>query len=133
MDIRISSPIRLALEILDAEEEYFPSLSFHCLARIQPSSQSAAITYEDRFWIQAGVFDAFVDGLRTRAAEAIFESVDGYFSLRVARTGDTILFRLAATPRILYVSRLSLQYEVEISEDTALILKERFVAFPKWW
>lgn len=131
-DIAISDPIDFSLEAVEYSKE-FPSVNFRCIAKIQPTSQSCSITYEHFLWVQSDVFDRFVDALRKKEAVALFENMDGDFLLRIIRADGKIRFGLEVKTRSVYVNVLALQYEIDISEDAALILKERFEAFPKWW
>lgn len=127
MDMEILSPIKVRLDVVDLDK-HIPSLKFGI--KIEVKKFSYDIKVNSQVWIECQCFDDFINNMQKgeiailRDMNSLFEfrvnSAQGWFEWTCAKEGLDGFITLA-------------QGREALTEQSARVLYEAFISFPKWW
>lgn len=127
MDIEISSPINIALDVVELDE-HVPSLKFSITIRVKKFSYSSEIS--SQLWVECQCFDDFIDSMR-RGDKAVLKDMNGFFELRVNPVQGWLEWLCARED--LEGNVTSAQGKEKLTDQSQRTLYEAFNDYPKWW
>ncbi|EGB0711122.1 hypothetical protein H6X95_004067 [Salmonella enterica] len=127
MDIQISSPINITLDVVELDE-HVPSLKFNITIQVKKFNYSSEVN--SQLWIECQCFDAFIDSMR-RSDIAVLKDMNGSFELRVNSVQGCLEWLCARED--LEGNIISVQGKEKLTDQSKYILYEAFNNYPKWW
>ncbi|MDE1509050.1 hypothetical protein PWJ72_06210 [Serratia nevei] len=127
MDIEISSPINIKMDVMELDE-HVPSLKFSITIRVEKFSYSSEVN--SQLWIECQCFDDFVDSMR-RGGIAVLKDMNGFFELRVNPAQSWLEWSCSKEDLEGYFA--SVQGKEKLTEQSMRTLYEAFNDYPKWW
>ncbi|NUU64728.1 hypothetical protein HQN64_01195 [Enterobacteriaceae bacterium BIT-l23] len=127
MDIEISNPIRISLDVVELDE-HVPSLKFSITIQVKKFSYSSEIN--SQLWIECQCFDAFIDSMR-KGDTAVLKDMNDFFELRV--NSDQGWLEWSCAREDLEGNVTSAQGKEKLTDQSKCTLYEAFSNYPKWW
>jgi len=127
MDIQISSPINITLDVVELDE-HVPSLKFNITIQVRKFNFTSEVN--SQLWIECQCFDAFIDSMR-RSDTAVLKDMNGFFELRVNSIQGCLEW--SCVREDLEGNVISVQGKEKLTDQSKCILYEAFNNYPKWW
>ncbi len=127
MDIEISSPINITLDVVELDE-HVPSLNFSITIRVKKFNYNSEIN--SQLWIEYQCFDEFIDSMR-RSDTAVLKDMNGFFELRVNSVQGWLEW--SCTREDLEGNITLAQGKEKLTDQSKRALYEAFNDYPKWW
>lgn len=127
MDIEISSPINITLDVVELDE-HVPSLKFSIKIQVKKFSYSSEVS--SQLWIECQCFDSFIESMRMGDI-AILKDMNSFFELRVNPVQGWLEWSCAKED--LEGNITSTQGKEKMTDESKHALYEAFNNYPKWW
>ncbi|TNV09206.1 hypothetical protein FH968_23440 [Buttiauxella sp. B2] len=127
MDIEISSPINITMDVIELDE-HVPSLKFSITIRVKKFSYSSEIN--SQLWIECQCFDDFIDNMR-KGDTAVLKDMNDFFELRVNPMQNWLEWSCAREDMEGNIT--SANGKEKLTDQSKHSLYEVFNDYPKWW
>lgn len=127
MDIEISNPVNITLDVVELDE-HVPSLKFSITVRVKKFGYSSEVNTQ--LWIECQSFDCFIDSMR-RSETAVLEDMNNFFELSVDPVQGWL--KWSCTKEDLEGNIASAQGKEKLTDQSIGVLYEAFNSYPKWW
>ncbi|ATM95621.1 Uncharacterised protein [Yersinia frederiksenii] len=127
MDIEITSPISIALDVIELDE-HIPSLKFNLVIQVNKFSYSLKVSTQA--WLECKCFDAFIDNMRNDDI-AHLKDMNGCFELILNPVLGWLEWSCAKEDLHGYVS-VSKGRE-KLTDEAKSAIYTAFNNYPKWW
>lgn len=127
MDIEITSPINITLDVIEFDE-HIPSLKFNLAIQVDKFSYSLSVS--SQVWLECQYFDEFIDNMRSDEI-AHLRDVNGCFELIVNPVLGWLEWSCAKEDLHGYTT-VSKGRE-KLTDDAKSVIYAAFNNYPKWW
>lgn len=127
MDIEITEPINLALDVIEIDE-HVPSMKFNALIKIKKFGYSLVLNKE--FWLECQCIDVFINNLNN-GRSATLKDMNGCFELRLDPASKEMEWLCAKEDLDGYVTMTKGREKLTDSAKTAI--QTAFNNYPRWW
>ncbi|WP_434672570.1 hypothetical protein [Pseudomonas sp. R1-15] len=127
MDIKIDSPIRVGMSLLEFDDR-IPSIRFFVELSVEKFEFSFSIKMS--CWIECAVLDTFVDMLK-RERVARMHDVNNDFSLVVDCENNRLLW--SSVKRDVFGNAINTGGEEALANGATSKILQEFESYPKWW
>ncbi|MFA3761851.1 hypothetical protein V1951_12125 [Yersinia sp. 2544 StPb PI] len=127
MDIEITSPINITLDVIELDE-HIPSLKFNLAIQVDKFSYSLNVS--SQVWLECQCFDEFIDNIRNDDI-AHLKDMNGCFELIVNPVLGWLEWSCAKEDLHGYTT-VSKGRE-KLTDDAKSAIYAAFNDYPKWW
>lgn len=134
-DIRLSAPLEMEFDTIESETSHLQTIRFAFV--VKGTEYSHSFEYRGSFWMEAAVFDRFLEDLKSQsAANAVFNDIDNEFIIAVGKTGNTFTWqarRKAVGDGVRRGALMKASFESVLLPGQTQDIVEAFQAYPRWW
>lgn len=130
MDIKISTPIQVTLELLESDDR-LPSVKFRF--GLETSRMANSLHCSGEIWITCSAFDCFLNGLLGDEGSSRLASIDEGFLFEILKNDDGSLLRWSWRLDGSFSFSMRSYVEMPIDDDEISVIRNIFDSFPKWW
>ncbi|WP_168386392.1 hypothetical protein [Erwinia amylovora] len=127
MDIEISNPINITLDVVELDE-HLPSMKFNIAIRVNKFGYSSDVNSD--LWVECQCFDLFIDNMR-KGNTAVLKDMNGFFELQVNPAQNWLEWSCSKEDLDGYIT--SAKGREKLTDASKCVIYEAFNDYPKWW
>ncbi|MGQ8775936.1 hypothetical protein ACUTQ5_16295 [Serratia sp. NA_112.1] len=127
MDIEISCPISITLDVIELDE-HIPSMKFNVSILVKKFGYSTEVN--SQLWVECQCFDEFINSIR-QDNTAVLKDINGFFELLLNPAQGWLEWSCAKEDLDGYITLA--KGREKLTDESKYALYRAFNDYPKWW